>query len=79
MAVLVDRKDNKLKNMIALISDGILERSKMKIMPLVLTEKEAGENWQFAEELRKGEVVYERAKRSRVLAGKRKKIVKLRI
>ncbi len=63
MLVITDKKNRELENKIASITDKILERSKMKIIPLVLTEKEVEEDKQFVEELRKGEIAYERIKR----------------
>lgn len=69
IAVMMDRKDKKIERLITLAADRILEESKMRVIPITLTEKEFGENHQFAEELRKGKVLYERAKRGRVLAG----------
>lgn len=68
MVVITDKKNKELENRIVSITDEILKKSKMRIIPLILTAKEAEEDTQFAEELRKGETLYERIKRSQVLA-----------
>ncbi len=64
VAIFVDRKYNKIENEIINITDRILEKSKMKIIPMLLTKSELRENKQFADELKKGVVLYERNKRS---------------
>lgn len=61
--VIADKRNKKLENEITLTADRILKKSKMKIIPLVVTDKEAREDRQFEEELEKGEVLYERVKR----------------
>lgn len=60
IAVIIDRKDKNLENIVTSVADEILKKSKMKIIPFVLTEKETGEDRQFAEELKNGEMLYER-------------------
>ncbi|MDI6888547.1 MAG: nucleotidyltransferase domain-containing protein [Methanocellales archaeon] len=62
VALLVGEK-YRLEKKIAEIADEILGETKMKIIPIVLTQKELKENEQFASELAKGEVLYERAER----------------
>ncbi|VVB60187.1 Nucleotidyltransferase domain protein [uncultured archaeon] len=64
IAVVVDRAYKYLDNMTTIISGEILEKSKMQVTPIVLTEKEYWENAQFAGELEKGIILYERDKRS---------------
>ncbi|HDL15289.1 MAG TPA: hypothetical protein ENH28_03925 [Euryarchaeota archaeon] len=58
IAVIVE--DKRAEEEINRIADGILNRSRIKIIPLVLTHEEAAENTQFKEELKRGEVLYER-------------------
>lgn len=64
IAVFVDKKDNKIEDEITDISDKILEKSKMKIISILLTKNELRGNKQFADELKKGVILYERNKRS---------------
>lgn len=63
IVVIADKVEG-LENRITLLADEILKKSKMKIIPLIMTVKEAEEDKQFAEGLKKGEVLYERTKRS---------------
>ena len=64
IAIFVDKMDKNIEDDITNISDKILERSNMKIIPMVLTENELKGNKQFTNELKKGVVLYERSKRS---------------
>jgi predicted nucleotidyltransferase len=64
IVVFVDKKDKKIEDKITNITDKILEKSRMKIIPLLLTESELKENKQFADEIKKGVILYERSKRS---------------
>lgn len=63
MAVIVDRKDKHIESRIVEIADGILKKSKMKIIPIIMTERESRENEQFSKELKRGRVLYERSER----------------
>lgn len=63
IAVIINKKDKNLENVVTSVTDEILKKSRMKIIPLVMTDKEAGKDKQFTEELKKGEVLYERLKR----------------
>jgi predicted nucleotidyltransferase len=60
IAVFVAQKDQKIESKIVRTADKILKRSKMKIVPILLTREELKENKQFAKELEKGVVLYER-------------------
>lgn len=62
VALLVGEK-YRLEKKVVEVADEILGETKMKIIPMVLTQKELKENEQFASELAKGEVLYEGAKR----------------
>lgn len=66
--LITDKKGEGIENKIMSLADKILTESRMRIVPIVLTEKEARESKQFAGELERGEVLYERAKRGRALA-----------
>lgn len=54
--------DKGVEGKINRIADEILNASRIKIIPLVLTWREATENAQFRKELEEGEVLYERDK-----------------
>ncbi|MDI6639952.1 MAG: nucleotidyltransferase domain-containing protein [Methanocellales archaeon] len=62
VALLVDDGDL-LEKKIVEVADEVVEETKMKIIPIVLTQRELKENEQFASELAEGVVLYERAKR----------------
>ncbi len=64
IAVIIDKKGKALERIITLAADKIMQKSRMRIIPMIMTEKEAYEDRQFAEELGKGVIMYERAKRS---------------
>lgn len=68
IAIFVERRNKRLEREINKISDGILEKSRMKIVPLILTRRELKKNKQFAKELERGVVLHERTERSRILA-----------
>ena len=59
IAIFVKRRNKRLAREINKISDNIIEKSRMKIVPLILTQKEL-KNKQFAMELEIGEVLHER-------------------
>lgn len=67
---LICKKDKNLENRIVNIANKTLERTRIKIVPIMLSRKEAKEKVQLIKELDKGEILYERTKRSRSLAGK---------
>jgi len=60
VVLLVSRKDSKLKNKITDIVDDIAVKSKVIIVPLILTFNELSKNKQFQQEINKGEVLYVR-------------------
>jgi len=60
--VVTDKRNKDLENAITSVADEILKKSRMKIIPFVMTDREAREDKQFADELRKGEILYERVK-----------------
>ncbi|MFQ6052344.1 MAG: nucleotidyltransferase domain-containing protein [Candidatus Hydrothermarchaeota archaeon] len=64
IAVMVQRKNKDLEREITRITERILEKSRMKIVPIILTSKELEDNEQFSRELKEGEILYERTKRS---------------
>lgn len=64
VAVVVNRKNKTIESKITEIIDRILKKSKMKVIPLIMTEREVRENKQFADELKRGKAIYERSKRS---------------
>lgn len=66
IAVIADSLESKRK--IEKIADKILNTMRIRIIPLIMTWKEAEENQQFAKELEKGETLYERGKRSSSMA-----------
>ncbi|MBU4246310.1 MAG: nucleotidyltransferase domain-containing protein [Nanoarchaeota archaeon] len=68
IAVIAEKKSGALEKKIIMLSGKILDKSRMRIVPILLTETEARETPQFREELKKGVVVYERHKRIRILA-----------
>lgn len=68
IAVIAKRKNLGLEKAVTDVVDRILQESRIKVVPIILTEKEAGGRGQFAEELRKGVVLYERRKGSRGVA-----------
>ncbi len=61
---LIAKKDKRIENKIIVITKEILEKTQISIIPIILDKKEVKEKSQLAEELGKGEVLYERAKRS---------------
>lgn len=63
IAVIIYKKDKALEQRITLVSDTIMQKSRMHIIPMILTEKESYEDRQFAGELEKGVIMYERTKR----------------
>jgi len=56
----VIKKKGMIEKEVNEIVDEILQKSKMVIVPIFLTEKEIKENKQFEEEIKKGKVLYER-------------------
>lgn len=63
IAIFVKRRNKKLELEINKISDSLIEKSRMKLVPLILTQREL-KNKQFAMELERGTVSYERIERS---------------
>lgn len=63
IALLVNNKTEELEKQISIIVEDVLEKTKMRVIPIILTKDEKIDK-QFAEELRKGQVLYARAKRS---------------
>ncbi|MEW6069552.1 MAG: nucleotidyltransferase domain-containing protein [Candidatus Thermoplasmatota archaeon] len=64
IAVIVAKKDKTVENNVTEIVDKILTSARMRIVALTLTPNEIKQNRQFAKELEKGRVLYERIKRS---------------
>ncbi|MEW5760368.1 MAG: nucleotidyltransferase domain-containing protein [Candidatus Thermoplasmatota archaeon] len=64
IAVIVAKKDKNVENDVTRIVDKILTSAQMRIVALTLTQNEIKQNKQFAEELKKGKVLYERNERS---------------
>jgi predicted nucleotidyltransferase len=62
IAVIMKRKEERIENEVNNIVDHILQKSKMTIIPIFLTEREMKENKQFEEEVKKGKMLYERNK-----------------
>jgi predicted nucleotidyltransferase len=60
IAVVTKGKKEIIEKEVNEIVDEILQKSKMVIVPLFLTEKEMKENKQFEEEIKKGKILYER-------------------
>ncbi len=71
IAIFVKRKNKRLEKEINNISDNIAEKSRMKIVPLILTQRELKKNKQFAIELERGVVLHEGIEGGRILAAKR--------
>lgn len=63
VAIIVEKDSKLLEKKLVEIMDKILQSSRMKVIPITLTEFEAKENKQFEDELKKGVVIYERRKR----------------
>lgn len=63
VAVIITKKDKTVENYLTEIVDKILKSAQMRIVPLTLTQDEIKQNKQFAKELEKGRVLYERIKR----------------
>lgn len=64
IAIFVKCRNKKLEREINKISNDIIEKSKMKIVPLILTRRELKRSKQFAMELERGVVLYERVEGS---------------
>jgi len=64
IALIASKRDPALEKLATGLADEILKKSKVKVIPIILTEKEAEGSSQFAEEIRKGVVLYERNKGS---------------
>ena len=64
MAFIIDKKDKKTEAKIMEAAGIILEKFKLKIVPIIMTEKEFSENGHFKKEVMAGSVLYERRKRS---------------
>lgn len=62
IAIIVQKRNKKIEEKITEVVDNILERSRMVIIPIIMTEKELKENKQFEKEVNKGKVLYERDK-----------------
>lgn len=60
---LIGKKNKTLENKVIDITDQVLEKTRINIVPILLTKKEIKEKTQLAEELDKGEILYERTKR----------------
>lgn len=63
IALIVKRKGKELEEKVTNIADLILKKSKVKLIPLILTDKEIKENKQFARQIKQGVRLYERSKR----------------
>ena len=63
VAVIAEKKTGALEKKISILSEKIRDKSRMRIVPILLTETEAIESQQFGDELKKGVVIYERHKR----------------
>jgi predicted nucleotidyltransferase len=68
IALIVKKKDARLEKSATDVVDSILEKSRIKVVPIIMTERETGEKNQFSDEIRKGVVLYERRKGSRSVA-----------
>lgn len=68
IAVIIDKKEKNLESKVTSVADDILKKSKMTIVPFLVTTREILEDRQFGDQLKRGEVLYERVKRSRILA-----------
>jgi predicted nucleotidyltransferase len=68
VALIVKKKTAATKNAVTDIVDKVMEKSRMNIVPIILTERDVEGKGQFSEEVRKGVVLYERPKRGRGLA-----------
>lgn len=64
VALIVEKGSQDLKNKVTELVDGITARSKVVVVPLILTKRELNEKEQFRQELGKGSVLYVRPKRS---------------
>jgi len=62
IALIVDKKGGGLEKAVTDVVDRIMERSRIKIVPIILTEREAEEKSQFSNDVREGIVLYERNK-----------------
>lgn len=60
---LVCKKEKNIENKIVDITALVLKKTRIKIVPILLTRKESKEKVQLTEELEKGEVLYERTER----------------
>lgn len=60
IAIFVKRRNKELEREINKISNNIIEKSRMKIVPLILTQGDVKRNKQFAMELESGVLLYER-------------------
>jgi predicted nucleotidyltransferase len=60
VAVFVDKKRKKIEEKITGVAEEILEKSKMSIVPIILTRDEIQASEQFAREIERGVVLYER-------------------
>jgi len=60
-AIIVNKESMNLEKQINEIVDEVLKASRIKIVPLVFTEKELSKKEHFKKEIDKGEIVYERA------------------
>ncbi len=61
---LIGKKNKTLENRVINVTNDILEKTRIKIVPILLNKKEAMERVRLTEELNEGEVLYERTKRS---------------
>lgn len=64
VAIISGKRNRKLENKVTEIVDDLTRKSKVVIVPLVLTLKELEENKQFKEEVEKGRILYVRHKGS---------------
>jgi predicted nucleotidyltransferase len=64
IALVINRMRTGLEKDITDAVSRVMEKSRIKIVPILLTKTEAGEKSQFSEEVRKGIVLYERRKGS---------------
>lgn len=60
VALIVDRVNAGMENKINEFVDDVLKTSRIKIIPLVFTEKELSARIHFKREIDKGEIIYER-------------------
>lgn len=68
VAIIVSKKTKHLEAKINEIIENVLEMSRLQIVAHIMTQKEFEKNLSFKEEVEKGELTYERDKRSKSMA-----------